>query len=290
MRIGICVIIGAPCADSSSMVSETFPAEIAQSACPKGLRDEHEAKKRLLRGLDIGFMELQPPDGAANFIYTRDQLIVSRAGRVLFCNMRRPERRPEVAVFKRKFGVKDCEIVVPEAACLAEIGGPDAFLEGGDSMQFGNPGAPRAVLFRSRRSSPSGIEVVSTFFKHEGYAVDVLETSELHGTSGISVIGPETMLVNPAMVDLKAVERLRVKVLLVPERERHTLAGNAAYYGAEHTVSRRDVVVCNSDHPETAAMLVDAGYQVELLKFTHHHRGEGNTDCAMGQRIAINYG
>ena len=106
MRYGICVVIGKPAANSDSMVSETFAPELARSACPAALLTEHEGKKELLRRLDIGFMELEPPDGAANFIYTRDQMVMTRQGRVLFCSMQRPERRPEVTVFKQTFGVK----------------------------------------------------------------------------------------------------------------------------------------------------------------------------------------
>ncbi len=290
MRYGICVVIGKPAANSDSMVSETFAPELARSACPAALLTEHEGKKELLRRLDIGFMELEPPDGAANFIYTRDQMVMTRQGRVLFCSMQRPERRPEVTVFKQTFGVKSGRVLVAETACVAELSGGDAFQEGGDTMQFGTHNKPRAVLFQSRRSNARGIEITVEFLSKEGYRVDVLETTELHGTSGISVVGPEKMLVNPNMVDLRRVQRLGVETLVVPEAERRTLAANAAWYGADAVKTRRDVVICNADHPETAAVLDAAGYQVETLPFTHHHRGEGNTDCAMGQRFFVNFG
>ncbi len=284
MRYGICIVIGAPCLDSSTMVSETFDRALARSACANGLRREHEQKKELLRRLGIPFLELEPPPSAANFIYTRDQAIFTRTGRVLFCSMRRPERRPEVAVFKQTFGTGSSRVQVQEAVCLVEVGGEGADLEGGDSVQWGGRSAPRAALFRSRRSTAKGLEVGVAFLEHEGYRVDVLDTQELHGTSGVSVIGEDTMLVNPEMADLRRIQALGVKTLIVPERERRTLAANAAWYSAQHTGLARDVVICNRDHPETAELLEGAGYQVETIDFTHHHLGEGNTDCAMGQR------
>ena len=287
MRYRICVVIGAPCPDSSSMVSETFDQAVARSACPQGLRREHEAKKALLQRINLQYLELTPPPGAANFIYTRDQAVFTRSGRVLFCSMRREERRPEVAVFKQTFGTGEGGVPVQETVCLHEIGGANAILEGGDTMQWGDEFTPRSALFRSRRSTARGIEVGISFLSHEGYRVDVLDTDELHGTSGISVIGPETMLVNPAMIDLRQVKALGVKMLIVPERERGTLAANAAWYSSSHTGLTRDVVICNSNHPETAEMLDQAGYQVETIDFTYHHLGEGNTDCAIGQRYPL---
>lgn len=203
----------------------------------------------------------------------------------LGCRVHRIPEAPDLpdAVF-----VEDAAIIVDEIAIVTRPGAasrraetPDvaerlarfrmlrfvdepATIDGGDVLRVGR------TLFvgRSARTNDAGIAAMSRLLVPLGYRVRAVPVGHcLHLKSAATRVGRETVLVNPAWVDVRAFESLE-RLEIDPSEP---FAANALLVGT--------AVVTAKACPRTRALLEDRGYDVRALDVSEIAKAEGALTC-----------
>lgn len=137
-------------------------------------------------------------------------------------------------------------------------------LDGGDVMRVGR----QVYVGRSARSNDEGIEQLRTLLAPFGYRVHAVVTHGcLHLKSAVTVVADDTLLVQPAWVDVAQFAGYRL--IEVDPAEEH--AANALRIG--------DGVIHPLCFPRTRARLEQAGIDVTTVDVSELQKAEGATTC-----------
>jgi dimethylargininase len=141
---------------------------------------------------------------------------------------------------------------------------PPSTLDGGDVLVVGR----RIFVGLSRRTSAGGAAVLAEVLEPLGYVVIPTKVREcLHLKSALTAVDDETLLVNPAWVDLSPFSDLRT--LRVPDDEPR--AANVLRLGATLLVA--------ASFPRTQEMLGSRGHAVRSVDISELMKAEAGLTC-----------
>jgi dimethylargininase len=214
---------------------------------------QHEAYCRLLRqcGADVRTLDVnrQLPDCA----FVEDTAIVLDEVAVL-CSMGHPARHAEPA------GIE------PELRKYREVQRVEApaTIEGGDVLRVG-----RTLLVGvTARTNPAGVSALQAVARRYGYTVVPVPVQQcLHFKSACTALPDQSLLVNPAWLDLPALRGF--KLVSVPDEEPD--AANVVVVGPG--------VIAAASHPRTAEVIRQLGFAVQTLDLSEFAKAEGCVTC-----------
>lgn len=213
---------------------------------------EHAAYFEALRSLGVTVIELPRMPDHPDAVFVEDVACVL----------------PEVAVVLRP-GVPSRLGEMASMAAALEPFRPcvtmaqPATLDGGDVIVLGR----RVVIGRTSRSNEAGVEWLRATVEPLGYRVDVVPVEGvLHLKSAATVVDPDTVLVNPASVELGFLD---VRLLPVPEGEPH--GANVVAVGGK--------VLADAGAPRTLELLGRHGATVVPLEVAEFAKAEGALSC-----------
>lgn len=146
---------------------------------------------------------------------------------------------------------------------LAFIEAPGT-LDGGDVLHIGK------TLYAglSARSNPRGIEQLTQIAAQHGYNVETVEIRGcLHLKSGVSVIAPDTILINPNWVDVTKFKEM--KFVEVDDDEPH--AASAMFVVGN--------LIYRASYPRTRDRIERHGFNPRIIDFSEFAKAEGGLTC-----------
>lgn len=214
---------------------------------------QHEAYRRALEGLGCEVVVLPAEADMPDAVFVEDVALVFDEVAV----MTRPgadSRRGEGA---------SVSPVLAAFRPLLSIEAPGT-LDGGDVLRI-----DRSVYVgRGARTNAAGIDQLRALLAQFGYSVQALPTHDcLHLKSAVTQVAEDTLLVNPAWIDVAAFAAHRL--IAVDPAEAH--AANALRVGGG--------VVHPACFPRTRQRLVDAGIAVTAVDISELQKAEGATTC-----------
>ena len=216
-------------------------------------RRQHAAYERLLAELGYEVRSLPAEPSLPDSVFVEDVAIVLDEAAIIT----RPgaeSRRPEAASV--------AEALEPHRRLLA-VEAP-ATLDGGDVLRLGRT----LWVGRTERTSEAGVERLRTLLAPLGYSVIAVPVRDcLHLKSAVTVVGEETLLLNPAMVDRRIFDGLRL-IEVDPEEP---MAANALCAGG--------AVVMPAHHPRTRLIVERQGLDVRPVEATELAKAEGGVTC-----------
>ena len=215
--------------------------------------DQHSAYAHALASLGLELIELPAEPRLPDCCFVEDTAIVLDEVAVIA----RPgaqSRRPEVEA-------------VAEALArfrpLRRIEAP-ACLDGGDVLAVGR----RLFVGQSRRTDSTGVRALVEAVRPFGYQVVPVGLRDcLHLKSAVTAIGEDTVLVNPAWVDLEPFARL--DTVDIPAAE--PWAANVLRVGR--------AVLMHAGFPRTAEVLSKRGLDVHPIDVSEFLKAEAGVTC-----------
>ncbi len=216
-------------------------------------RAEHEAYEGVLRELGCDVHRLPAGPDMPDSVFIEDTAIVLDELAVIT----RPgaeSRRVETAAvsdFVRSYR--------PVAAVLAP-----GTLDGGDVLRIGR----RLYVGSGHRSNDAGIKQLRSIVASQGYTVDAVSFEGcLHLKSAASLVAEDLVLLNPAWVDPRLFEPLRI----IEVDPAEPFSANAVLLG--------DTVIFPSEHERTLRRLEAAGLSVRGVPAGELAKAEGGVTC-----------
>jgi dimethylargininase len=215
--------------------------------------EQHRAYGRVLASLGLELLELPADPALPDCCFVEDTAVVLEEVAVIA----RPgaaSRRPEVEAVAR---------ALAPLRSIRAISAP-ATLDGGDVLALGR----RLFVAESQRTDAAGVRALTQAVRPFGYeVVPVGLHGCLHLKSAVTAVGDETVIVNPAWVDLAPFAGL--EVLRVPDAE--SWAANVLRVGG--------AVVTHSGFPKTAEMLTRQGVEVRPVDVSEFLKAEAGVTC-----------
>lgn len=216
-------------------------------------RRQHEAYCQMLRdcGAEVQVMDVNRewPDS----VFVEDTAIVLDEVAVL-ASMGAESRRGETAGIERELRnhQKVERIALP------------ATIEGGDVLRMG-----RSLLVGvSSRTNRAGVNALDDVVRRYGYKVIPVPVHDcLHLKTACTALPDETLLVNPAWLDLAPLREFD----RVPVPESEPWAANIALVGATVWVA--------AEHKRTAEMIRQRGFEVRTVELSEFAKAEGGVTC-----------
>lgn len=216
-------------------------------------RAQHAAYCELLRsaGAEVCVVDASPDHPDAVFI--EDAAIVLDEVAIA-TSMGAASRRAEV------------EHLVPVLAAhrrVARIASP-ATIEGGDVLRVGRT----LLVGQSPRTNRQGLDALGRVVHGFGYVVVPVPVHGcLHLKTACTALDDETLLVNPAWVDVEALAGLAT----VPVAPSEPFAGNVLRVGG--------AVLASASHPRTVQHLLAAGYDMRTVDIGELEKAEAGMTC-----------
>ena len=171
--------------------------------------------------------------------------VIARSG----AESRRPETAAVAAVLSSY-----CELAYPP---------PQVHFDGGDILTIGH----RIYVGRGKRTNEAAIDYLRTPLRPRDYEVVPVPVSGcLHLKSGVTSLGPETVLINPHWVPRELFAPY-APIEVDPQEQ-----GASALHVGEH-------LLMSSSYPRTAKRVESHGFTPLLLDLSEFHRAEGGLTC-----------
>lgn len=216
-------------------------------------QQQHENYQSALVSLGCEVIVVPTEQGLADSVFIEDTAIVLDEVAV----MTRPGSR------SRRSELAGVESVLKEYRPVRSIEGPGT-VDGGDLLRVGK--AIFAGL--TTRTDKNGIEQLRNIVSDYGYTVFAVEASKcLHLKSAVSVIAPDTLLINPDWVSRSVFDRYE----LVDVHPDESHSANALPVGPG--------LIYPSAFPRTADKLVDRGLNVVPVDIAELQKAEGAVTC-----------
>jgi dimethylargininase len=216
--------------------------------------DQHDAYRRMLEGCGVTVHVLDVNREHPDCVFIEDTAIVLDELAIV-TSMGAPSRAREPLAIEPALRRFRAQVVRIE---------PPATIEGGDVLRVGR----KLLVGLTSRTNAMGIAALSEIVRPRGYVVVPVRVSGcLHLKSACTALPDETLLVNPAWVDLGAL--LGYELLGVHEDEPH--AANVLLAG--------DIVCTSASSPGTVAELRRRGLDVRTADLSELAKAEGCTTC-----------
>lgn len=214
---------------------------------------QHQAYQLALRAEGLQVIELPADPAHPDGVFVEDTAVVLEELAVL-TSPAPPSRRGERAA------VEAALIPFRPLARLAE----GAFLEGGDVLRVGR------TLFvgLSGRTTEAGLRALAEIVRPHGYTVvPVRVTGCLHLKSAACAVDDQTVLINPAWLDIEPFAGFRL--VDVPAAEP---------FGA-NVLRLPGAIVVSSAFPDTAEVVRGLGHRVVTVDVSELHKAESGVTC-----------
>jgi dimethylargininase len=214
---------------------------------------QHQQYEEALVALGCTVQRLPPTPGLPDSVFVEDTAVVL----------------PELAVMTRP-GAESRRGEVPDVAtALAPYRAlvtmePPGTLDGGDVLCIGT----RVYVGQSERSNAEGIRQLAEMLKPHGYEVQGVQmTGCLHLKTAVTLVAPDTVLINPQWVDAAVFDEYeRIEVHPGEPFAANALAvGDAVLYPARHVGTRR--------------RLEEHGLYVRTIAADELEKAEGGVTC-----------
>lgn len=216
-------------------------------------RVEHEAYEAALRALGCEVKRLPAGPDMADSVFIEDTAIVLDELAVITRPGAESRRAETAGVAEAVRGYR------PIAAILAP-----GTLDGGDVARVGR----QLLVGVGYRSNEAGIKQLRSIVASQGYTVEAVPFEGcLHLKSAVSVIADDTVLINPAWIDARRFETMRIIEIDPAE----AFAANALRIG--------DSIIYPAEHVRTAARLEAAGFDVRPVPAAELAKAEGGVTC-----------
>ncbi len=197
-------------------------------------------------------------------------------------------KAPELPTYPDSVFVEDCAVVFDELAIITRPGAESrraeaismedvlepyrklhyieapGNLDGGDVLQLGK----RVLVGLSGRTNRAAFEQLHKLLTPLGYMVEGVALRQcLHLKSAVTMVGENTVLLNPAWVDPVYFDRMNI-VEVHPEEP-----------GAANALLVGDTVIYPVDFPFTALQLAQAGVELLLVDNSEVLKAEGGVTC-----------
>ncbi len=216
-------------------------------------REQHRRYADLLASLGCQLIELPAEPELPDSVFVEDTAVVLDEIAVVT----RPgaeSRRPETVSVAAELGRHRSCVLIKSPGTL----------DGGDVLRVGH----RIFVGQSSRSNADGIGQLAAAVGPHGYQVVPVQVHGcLHLKSAVTMVGPDTLLINDDWVDRAAWPGMRF--VAVAPAEPH--AANAACIG--------DTVVHAASGPRTGARLEAAGLRVLAVDVSEMEKAEGAVTC-----------
>lgn len=214
---------------------------------------EHEGYRRALMDLGADVVLLPPLDELPDATFVEDVAVVLDRVAVI--------TRPGSPVRQR-----ECE---PLATVLSgsfplERLGPPATLDGGDVLRIDD------VLYvgQSTRTNHAGLKALAHAVLDHGYRVKAVRVQgALHLKTATTYLGRDTLLANPAWVDMERWTGFRV----IEVDPTEPFAANALSLGG--------ALIMASEHPRTIRRVEAAGFAVHAVEMSEYSKAEAGVTC-----------
>ena len=207
-----------------------------------------------LQGLGVQVVELPAEPTLPDSVFVEDTVLLFDELAV----MTRPgaaSRRAEVASIEAAFR-KYREVI----AHIAEPG----TLDGGDVLRIGK----RVFVGLSKRSNQAAIDQLTEILTPYGYSVTAVPMHDcLHLKSAVTALSDDTVLINPAWVDVSYFSDYRQ--IAVAQSEPH--AANVVRIG--------EAILMPSSFPATQALIQAAGFTAHTVDVSELQKAEGAVTC-----------
>jgi dimethylargininase len=214
---------------------------------------QHAEYRRALAGCGARVTTLPALDDLPDAVFIEDVALVLDEVAILFA-MGVSSRREEPA--RTAAEIRRWREVVPLPA--------DARAEGGDVVRLGRT----LYVGRTGRTDERGIAALGSVATAFGYRVIPVEvTGCLHLKSACTALDDETLLANPAWVDVSAFEA------------RRTIAVDPDEPGAANAVRVGNAVLVQAGCPRTFQRVAAAGYDARAVDVGELAKAEGSLTC-----------
>jgi len=217
---------------------------------------QHAGYARLLVELGCEVTKLAPLDTCSDACFVEDPALLLDGTLVLL----RPgaeSRRPEAAALGQELG---SSFDVLELPC--------GRLDGGDVMRIGDT----LWVGQSSRTDHAGLKALAHLVLESGLRVKALAVEgALHLKTGVTWLGGERVLANPAWVDTARLEGFEL-IEVDPDEP----------FGANTVrvpTASGDVLVRSASHPRTTARLEAAGLEVCVVPLDELEKAEAGATC-----------
>lgn len=214
---------------------------------------QHAAYCAALAAAGTVAIDLPPLDAYPDCAFVED-IVVALPEVFVLCRPGVPSRLGEL---------ESIAAALPPDRPVVRIEAP-ATIDGGDVLWIDR------TLFvgRSTRTSDAGIAALARLVAPFGYRVEpVAVGAALHLKTAATALGPDRVLINPALVDAAPFHRL--DAVLADESE--PFAGNCLCVGGH--------IFMQAAHTRTAECVAKAGFAVQLLDISEFAKAEAGLTC-----------
>lgn len=215
--------------------------------------EQHRAYQRSLERAGVRVLNLPALPELPDAVFVEDTAVVVDEVAVI-PTMGAVTRRPEVA----------SSMAALQRHRPLRFINHDGTLEGGDVVRVGRT----LYVGVSSRTNLSGVRQLRGILEPHGYCVEPVEVYGcLHLSTGCSHIGRNTILANPAWVDVSRFEGR--EVVFVPESEPW----------AANTILVGDSIIIPEGYPRTREMLERCGLRVVAVDISELEKAEAGLTC-----------
>jgi dimethylargininase len=216
-------------------------------------RIQHAAYQAALAATGAEVISLAPLDDHPDCCFVEDTVLAFPACFVL--------TRPGAA--SRQGEVAPMALALPKDRPILHLAAP-ATLDGGDVMRVGK----QIFVGRSNRTNAAGIAALADTVAPFGYKVTGVDMAgALHLKTAVTALAPDRLLVNPAWLKSDLFDTWH-RIEVAPEEP----------FAANH-VSVNGKTFMAAAHPQTAARLASAGFDVTVLEVDEFAKAEGGLTC-----------
>ncbi|NNE68560.1 MAG: dimethylargininase [Pyrinomonadaceae bacterium] len=213
--------------------------------------EQHDQYERVLERFGCRVVTLPPLEDYPDSVFVEDTAVVLDEVAIL-CSPGAESRRGEVDSIEKELS---------EYRETARIS-PPSFIDGGDVLTVGKT----ILIGNSGRTNRAGFESFSSIAGRFGYSTENVEVnSVLHLKSAVSALDDETVLLNPAWLDVAHFKDFNI--LEVCEE-----------LAADHLRLGQDLVA-SSSYPDTLQAVRDAGYKVTEVDISEFEKMEAAVTC-----------
>lgn len=214
---------------------------------------QHDGYCQALRQLGADIEILSPLESYPDSVFIEDNAIILDELAVL-TSMGTASRQGEADVVLP---------VLSQYRCLVEMRLP-AKIEGGDVFRVGKT----LYVGISSRTNHEGVEALRSIVEPFGYGVIVIPVKGcLHLKTACTPLDDETLLVNPAWLDLDALGKFRL--LRIPSAE---------LFGA-NVLRLPQGILANAEYPMTLDVIAAHGYSVAAVEMSEFSKAEAGVTC-----------
>jgi dimethylargininase len=238
----------------SPSIGECELTHLAREAIDIGrARAQHRQYEQCLSDLGCTIHQLPAEASMPDSVFVEDTAVVLEELTVIMHPGAETRRAETVSVAQVLKGYRQLHRIEPPGT-----------MDGGDVLRVGK----MLYIGLTSRSNAAAAEQLRSFVSAHGYRVKGVEVEGcLHLKSAVTQVGPTTLLVNRAWVDVRSFEGMELMDVAASE----PMGANALLVG--------ETVIYPQAHTETQRRLEDRGITVKTVDVSELAKAEGGVTC-----------